>query len=113
MRVTFETEGRPIAKGELPATEIRTIGLDYFKTMGIPLIKGRGFTERDTKKAPPVIIVNEAFANQFFPGEEILGKHINPGISADDDESGMREIVGVVGNVKHMKLSAGADPEAY
>jgi putative ABC transport system permease protein len=113
MRVTFETEGRPIAKGELPATEIRTIGLDYFKTMGIPLIKGRGFTERDTKKAPPVIIVNEAFANQFFPGEEILGKHINPGISADDDEPGMREIVGVVGNVKHMKLSAEADPEAY
>ena len=113
MRVTFETEGRPIAKGELPATEIRTIGLDYFKAMGIPLIKGRDFSERDTKKAPPVIIVNEAFANQFFPGEEVLGKRINPGISADDDEPGMREIVGVVGNVKHIKLSAEADPEAY
>ena len=41
MRVTFETDGRPIAKAELPATEIRTIGLDYFKTIGIPLIKGQ------------------------------------------------------------------------
>jgi putative ABC transport system permease protein len=113
MRVTFETEGRPIAKGELPATEIRTIGLDYFKTIGIPLIKGRDFTERDDQKAPAVIIVNEAFAKQFFPGEEVLGKHIKPGISADDGESPMREIVGVVGNVKHRSLSVEMDPEAY
>ncbi|HWO01097.1 MAG TPA: ABC transporter permease, partial [Blastocatellia bacterium] len=113
VRVTFETEGRPIAKGELPGTEIRTIGLDYFKTIGIPLIAGRDFTERDDKKAPPVIIVNEAFAKQFFPGEDPIGKHIKPGISADEDESKMREIVGVVGNVKHQSLSAEADPEAY
>jgi putative ABC transport system permease protein len=113
MRVTFETEGRPIAKGELPATEIRTIGLDYFKTMGIPLIKGRDFTERDVQKAPAVIIVNEAFAKQFFPGEEVIGKHIQPGISDDDDETPMREIVGLVGNVKHQKLNAEPDPEAY
>jgi putative ABC transport system permease protein len=113
MRVTFETEGRPIAKGDLPATEIRTIGLDYFKTMGIPLIKGRAFTERDVQKAPAVIIVNEAFAKQFFPGEEVIGKHIQPGISDDDDETPMREIVGLVGNVKHQKLNAEPDPEAY
>ncbi len=116
MRVTFETEARTIAKGDLPATEIRTIGLDYFKTIGIPLIKGRDFTERDDKKAPAVIIVNEAFAKQFFPGEDVIGKHIKPGISAgdeDDEGSKMREIVGVVGNVKHLKLSAEADPEAY
>jgi putative ABC transport system permease protein len=113
MRVTFETEGRPIPKGELPATEIRTIGLSYFKTIGIPLIRGRDFNERDDKKAPPVIIVNEAFAKQFFPGEDVIGKHIKPGISADDDEPGLREIIGVVGNVKHLSLSAEADPEAY
>jgi putative ABC transport system permease protein len=113
MRVTFETEGRPIRKGELPATEIRTIGLDYFKTLGIPLVKGRDFTERDDKKAPAVIIVNEAFARQFFPGEDPIGKFITPGISADDDESPRREIVGVVGNVKHRSLSVEVDPEAY
>jgi putative ABC transport system permease protein len=113
MRVTFETEGRPIAKSELPVTEIRTTGLDYFKTIGIPLLKGRDFTQRDDKKAPAVIIVNDAFAKQFFPGEEVLGKHIKPGISADDDEPVMREIVGVVGNVKHRGLSVEAEPEAY
>ncbi|HSO76309.1 MAG TPA: ABC transporter permease, partial [Blastocatellia bacterium] len=113
MRVTFETEGRPIPKGELPATEIRTIGLDYFKTLGIPLINGRDFTERDDQNAPAVIIVNEAFARKFFPGEDAVGKHIKPGISAGDEDSPMREIVGVVGNVKHMSLSAETDPEAY
>ncbi len=116
MGVTFETEGRPIAKGELPATEIRIIGLDYFKTMGIPLKKGRDFTERDDKKAPPVIIVNEAFAKQYFPGEDAVGKLIKPSISSDDEDDAstkMREIVGVVGDVKHLKLNAEADPEAY
>ncbi|MFY9570621.1 MAG: ABC transporter permease [Blastocatellia bacterium] len=113
MRVTFETEGRPISRAELPATEIRTVGLDYFKTVGIPLIKGRDFTERDNRKAPPVIIVNEAFARQFFPGEDVVGKRIKPGITADDEEPGMREIVGLVGDVKHRSLSADSDPEAY
>lgn len=113
MRVTFETEGRPIPKSDLPATEIRTVGLGYFKTIGIPLIKGRDFSERDDKKAPAVIIVNEEFARQFFPGEDPIGKHIQPGISADDDDSTMREIVGVVGNVKHRGLKTEVDPEAY
>ncbi|HSO74239.1 MAG TPA: FtsX-like permease family protein, partial [Blastocatellia bacterium] len=94
-------------------TEIRTIGLDYFKTLGIPLINGRDFTERDDQNAPAVIIVNEAFARKFFPGEDPIGKHIKPGISAGDEDSPMREIVGVFGNVKHMSLSAETDPEAY
>jgi putative ABC transport system permease protein len=113
MRVTFEVEGRPLAKGELPVTEIRTIGLDYFRTMGIPLVKGREFDEHDDKKGAPVIIVNEAFAIRFFPGEEVIGKFVKPGISADDDEEKIRQIVGVVGNVKHNKLNDEADPEAY
>ena len=113
MRVTFETEGRPLPKGELPATEIRTIGVDYFRTIGIPIIAGRDFTDRDEAKSTPVVIVNEAFARQYFPGEDILGKHINPSISAGEGEPQMREIVGVVGNVKHRGLSAEAEPEAY
>ncbi|HYV04812.1 MAG TPA: ABC transporter permease, partial [Blastocatellia bacterium] len=113
MRVTFETEGRPLPKGELPASEIRTIGLDYFRTIGIPIIAGRDFNERDDAKSTPVVIVNEAFARQYFPGEDALGKHINPSISAGEGEPQMREIVGVVGNVKHRGLSAEAEPEAY
>jgi putative ABC transport system permease protein len=113
MGVTFETEGRPLPKSELPVTELRTITPDYFRTMSIPLIKGRDFTERDDKSATGAIIVNEAFAQKYFPQEDPLGKRIKPGISTDDTKPIMREIVGVVGNVKHKSLSAAPDPEAY
>jgi len=113
IRVTFETEGRPLPKGDLPASEYRGIGLDYFRTMSIPFLRGRDFNERDTKSSPAVIIINQSFADQFFPGEDPIGKRIKPGISFDDAEPAMREIVGIVGNVKHQELAAIADPEYY
>jgi putative ABC transport system permease protein len=113
VRTTFETEGRPMAKGDLPATEYRAAGLNYFRTMEIPLLRGRDFTARDDNKAPPVIIVNDAFARRFFPGEEVIGKHIKPGISTDEAPPALREIIGVVGNVKHLSLGAEPDPESY
>ena len=113
VRTTFETEGRPIAQGDLPTAELRAIGLDYFRAMAIPLVKGRDFTARDDGKAPSVIIVNSAFAEKFFPGEDPIGKHIKPGISFDEDEPPMREIVGVVGNVRHLKLDAAEEAEFY
>jgi hypothetical protein len=48
----------------------------YFSTLGIPLLEGRQFVERDDGKAPPVLIVNRAFAEKFFPGEDAVGKRI-------------------------------------
>ena len=113
MRISFETEGRPMARGDLPASEYRATGLNYFRTMGIPLLAGRDFSERDDKKSTAVIIVNEAFAQKFFPGEDAIGKHIKPGISTDETKPVWREIIGVVGNVKHLRLGAAPDPEYY
>ncbi|HKS41594.1 MAG TPA: ABC transporter permease, partial [Blastocatellia bacterium] len=113
MRISFEIEGRPMAKGDLPTAEFRTIGLDYFQTMGIPLVKGRDFTARDDRKSPRVMIVNSAFAEKYFPGEDPIGKHIRPSISFDEDEPPMREIVGVVGNVRHLRLEAAEEAEYY
>jgi putative ABC transport system permease protein len=113
IRTTFETEGRPMAQGDLPAAELRIVCLDYFHTMGIPFIKGRDFTAREDSKATGVIIVNSAFAEKFFPGEDPLGKRIQPGISTDDNDAVMREIIGVVGNVRHRRLNAEQDPEFY
>ncbi|MEK6408191.1 MAG: ABC transporter permease [Acidobacteriota bacterium] len=113
LRLSFETEGRPMARGDLPASEYRATGLNYFRTMGIPLLAGRDFTERDDKKSTPVIIVNEAFAQKFFPGEDPIGKHIKPGISTDETKPVWREIVGVVGSVKHLSLGVPPDPEYY
>ena len=112
--LSFETEGRPLPKGELPSADFFTTGLGYFQTMGIPLLKGRYFNERDQHKSTPVIIITETFAKQFFPGEDPIGKRIKPGISTfDDEESSMREIVGVVGNVRNRSLSTESRPIYY
>ena len=108
--ISFETEGRPIAKGDQPSADFFSIGLGYFKTLGIAQIKGRDFTERDDAKAPGVIIVNEAFARKFFPNEDPLGKRIKPGISTDETKPVMREIIGVVADVRNRDLSSELRP---
>jgi len=82
--------------------------------MGIPLLKGRDFTSAENPESPGVIIVNQAFAKRFFPNEEALGKRIKPGISVfDDKDPVMREIVGIVGDVKHRSLSTEVRPAFY
>ncbi|HKQ93286.1 MAG TPA: ABC transporter permease [Blastocatellia bacterium] len=112
-RISFEVEGRNIPKGELPSSHFRSISLDYFSVMKIPLLAGRAFTERDNAIAPGVVIVNETFANRHFPNENPIGKHIKPGVSAEG-EPVWREIVGVVKDVKHRQsLSRDYEPEYY
>jgi putative ABC transport system permease protein len=82
--------------------------------MGIQLIKGRYFDERDTYNAPGAVIINELFAERFFPGEDPIGKRITPGISFEPGKApAMREIIGVVGNVKHLGLNKDFTPEYY
>jgi putative ABC transport system permease protein len=104
--ISFETEGRPVEKGNQPSADFFAIEEGYFKTLGVSMLKGREFTERDNKTAPPVIIVNQAFANKFFPGEDPIGKRIKPGISTNSDKPAMREIVGVVSDVRNRNLSS-------
>jgi predicted permease len=84
----------------------RIISDGYFHAMGIPLKKGRDFTERDTKGALNVIILNETLAKNLFPGEDPIGKIVR----ADDPE---RTVVGVVGDVHHMALEEGSGNEFY
>jgi len=108
--ISFQIEGRPVAKGEEPSADFFGVHSNYFKTMGIHLLQGRDFSERDDKKAPAVIIVNQAFANKYFPGEDAIGKHIKPGISTDEDKPVMREIIGVVADVKNRNLSTEMRP---
>ncbi|MEA2205272.1 MAG: hypothetical protein QOE77_2048 [Blastocatellia bacterium] len=109
-RISFETEGRPVAKGDLPSSDFFVIDDNYFKTLGVSILKGRDFNERDTEKATPVIIVNETFARKFFPNEDPVGKRIKPGISVDDEKPAMREIVGVVSTVRNRNLSSDLRP---
>jgi putative ABC transport system permease protein len=112
IRTTFEIEGRPVAKSDEPRTQFRAVGLDYFRTMRIPLLEGRDFTPRDDRHATSVILINQSLARRFFPNESPIGKHIKPGVSASGPEV-MREIVGVVGDVKHRNLWQATEPEVY
>jgi len=85
----------------------------YFKTMGIPLIAGRTFGEEDGLHGPPTIIINQAFAKKYFPGENPLGQHIQVRMGDDVFEHPVREVVGVVGDIKRKALTADADPQYY
>jgi putative ABC transport system permease protein len=105
-------EGQPNEPGSLPMGVIHAAGPGYFRTMGIPLVRGRDFTDHDNLQSAPVVIVNETLARRFFPGGDAIGKHITPGFSTTG-EYNTREIVGVVGDVKHRGLRGGAVPEFY
>ena len=112
--ISFEIEGRPMAPKDHPSAEFFTTGVGYFHTMGIPIIKGRDFDDRDKHGSTPVVIVSETFARQIFPNEDPIGKRIRPGISTyDDEKSVMREIVGVVGDVRNQNLSTESKPAYY
>ena len=90
------------------AARYRVISLNYLRTMEIPLLKGRDFTESDRREAPPVVLINDTLAHRYFPNEDPLGKLLNlEGYDAP------REIVGVIGSIKHVKLDTEAKPEIY
>ena len=112
--VTFNIEERPAPQPSRPSARMAFATPGYFLTAGIPLLKGRFFTEHDDEKAPPVLIVNKAFADKFFPGEDVIGKRITPGATGpgQKDES-IHEIVGVVGSAKLFALDAGPKPIYY
>ncbi len=90
-------------------SDIRVGTPEYFRTLGIPLLQGRNFTDHDSKNSAPVAIVNEAFARATFPGQDPIGKYIvnfGPG-------NEKLEIVGVVGNVRHLALETAPRAELY
>ena len=110
---SFDIEGRPVASADQPRTNYSWTEPGYFRTLGIPLLRGRDFTEREDLKATPVVIINETLARSFFPHRDPIGLRIKPGISNGYKESPMREIVGVVGDVKLNGLTAQAGPQVY
>ena len=112
--ISFQIEGRPVAPKDEPSADFFSAEIDYFKTMGIPVIKGRDFNEHDLHSSRPVIIISQEFARQYFPNEDPIGKRIEPGISTyDNDESTMREIVGVVGDIRNRTLNTAPKPAYY
>jgi putative ABC transport system permease protein len=104
--------GHPPAKpGEKAVTVVRTVLPGYFRTLNIPMQRGRDFTEADNAiKAPLRFIVNEAFVNKYLRGEDPLTKAISVVMN---DQNPMGEIVGVVGDLKEGSLDKEPAPTAY
>jgi putative ABC transport system permease protein len=111
--ISFEIEGRPMAPKDHPSGDFFAAGVGYFRAMGIPIIKGRDFDDRDRYGSTPVVIITETLARQFFPNEDPIGKRIKPGINTiEGDKTTMREIIGVVGDVRNRSLDT-APKQAY
>jgi putative ABC transport system permease protein len=81
----------------------------YFEVMGISLLKGRKFTEHDNERSTNVVIVNEALVNRYWPGENVIGKRITVDYSGPTS----REIIGVVHDIKHTRLTDDSTAELY
>ena len=113
IHISFSIAGRPTPPGNAPSARVSLIEPGYFQTLHIPLKQGRIFlTSEHDEKAPPVVMINEAFVRKFFPGQNPVGQHIRSGLGAGDPPP-MREIVGVVGDVKRVSLTEPPTPEYY
>ena len=113
MSISFTIDGRPNPKGEDPTARATIAAANFFQALQMPLRRGRFFTPmEDRSGTPPVMIVNQAFADRFFPGEDAVGKRITSGLSPGDTNES-REIVGVVGNVIRTRLSEPPTPEYF
>ena len=107
--VGFSVEGRTNRAAEELTTNLRLASSGYFQAMGIPLLSGRDFSDQDGGSAPQVVIINETMARKYFPEEGAIGKRISVTIG----NQVMREVIGVVGDVRHAGLTREAGPEVY
>ncbi|HET7114470.1 MAG TPA: ABC transporter permease, partial [Pyrinomonadaceae bacterium] len=105
-------EGREVPAGERPEIDFRRASTGYFQTMGIPLLSGRLVTEQDVANNSGYVLINEAMAKRFWPGEDPLGKRISTIVSSGQ-QIPWQTIVGVVGNVRHLGLDIEPRPEIY
>jgi predicted permease len=98
-------KGQTYPRGQFPLAFVRIVSDGYFKAMGIPMRSGRDFTERDTRTSTEVIIINEALAQRLWPGQDPIGQYMT--VNRD------RQVIGVVGNVRHLALEKDSGLEMY
>jgi putative ABC transport system permease protein len=98
----YEVADRPKPPaGQSPVVDVRVIARNYFETMGIPLLRGRTFTPRESAEVAHVVIINETMARESWPNEDPIGKRVTIHMKNEDVPS---EIVGIVGDIKHQGL---------
>jgi putative ABC transport system permease protein len=114
-----QIDAAPMPPGQSPSIQARSVSPDYFAAMGIPLLEGRTFTARDRENAPRVVIVSASMARRYWPGGSAVGERVtfNSGIPRGEQQDvggpGSREVVGVVGDVKHLGLDEPEVPVFY
>ena len=106
----INVEGRPpLDAAHAPSVEGRAISPNYFHAMGIPLLRGRTFTDEDVASQRRVVIVNRAMAERFWPGADPIGRRVSSAYRPDQPH----EIVGIIENIKDSALAADAPAEIY
>ena len=106
----FKIDGRPeVPPSDLPSTNYYSVTPDYFRAMGIRLVRGRLFTDRDDSHAPRVAVINETLARQFFPNEDPLGKRI----LVTNGPDVWRQIVGIVADIKQYGVDKETTSQTY
>ena len=98
-------KGQVYDKDDYPEAFVRIVSDGYLKTMGIPILSGRDFTDRDSPNSEQVIIVNEALARRLWPGQDPIGQMVT--------QDGGRRVVGVVGGVRHVTVEQDSGNEMY
>ena len=105
----YAVEGKPASDpAQLPEAGFHIVTPDYFKTMRIPLLRGRDFTDRDDLQTPLVTVVNDTFARREWPGEDAIGRQFTT-----PNTSGPITVIGVVGDTKHYTATEPAIPQLY
>ncbi|HEX8694647.1 MAG TPA: ABC transporter permease [Longimicrobium sp.] len=105
--MSFTVEGRPApAPGSEPMVETRAADPGFFRALGVPVLRGRGFSDRPASEGPAEAVVDRAMARRFFPGEDPVGRRITL-------QDVTWEIVGVVGDVRHFALDRAPEPTLY
>jgi putative ABC transport system permease protein len=108
--LSFTVQGRPQPRpADTPSANHRVVSPHFFPALGIPLMRGRLFSDQDTDTSPMVAVIDEAFAARHFPNEDPIGRGLDIGNGTD----GYYQIVGIVGNVRHGGLEATAAPTMY
>jgi predicted permease len=112
MQVTIsaDIDHKEAARGDKPTADGRIASAGLVEALGIPMVRGRFFTEDDTPASPPVIVINQAYANKYLPGADPIGHTISMGKKGRFAE---RRIVGVIGDMKQTNVKDATKPEIY
>ena len=105
----FKPDGRAVDPNVRTSASFFGVSPDYFSTMGIRIVRGRGFTEHDDERAALVLVINETMAAKYWPGENPIGQRVTIGYN----NTPAREIVGVAGDVKQTSLTDAVASQMY